>query len=120
VVSHNSWYPLKEIEEHLQKIQENINNTPPLINGNPPSESKLWDAKIGIMHILMNIRERVETFIAEVESPHSESAQTVQIVRQESPINKAAKNLHWPRPLLCVAGPKGPPPGSTRSSDRRI
>jgi hypothetical protein len=38
-----------------------------------------------------DIRERVQTFIAEVESPHSELVQIVNAVHQESPMKKNGK-----------------------------
>ncbi len=62
------------------------------MNETPPRESKLWDAKIGISHVLMNIREKVETFITELETPSPKLVRANEVVGSESPIRQVTQD----------------------------
>jgi archaellum component FlaC len=76
---------LQHMEEQLQNIQQQMNET-------PPRESKLWDAKIGIDHVLMNIREKVETLITELENPSSRLVRAAEVVSSEFPIRQVRQD----------------------------
>jgi predicted nucleotide-binding protein len=80
--------PLQLLEEQQQQFHQQINAMESAQTGELPRSELIWDRKIEIDNIFINIRERIETFITELESPSPKLGRAVEIVGSESPMRK--------------------------------
>jgi predicted nucleotide-binding protein len=85
IINHNSLPTLEVQQQEFQRsINEKIVNQASII----PRSELIWDRKIEIDNIFNNIRERVESFIAELENPSLKLDKAIEIVGSESPMSK--------------------------------
>jgi len=82
---------LQQLEEQQQQIQQRINEMAATLEGELPRSELILDRKMEINNLLINIRERVEAFIIDVESDSSDVTKTSQIGGGESPMKKNGK-----------------------------
>jgi predicted nucleotide-binding protein len=83
---HNN--PLHDLEEQRRQFHQRINEMAAAQIGEPPRSELIWDRKIETDNIVNNIRERVETFITELESPSPSLVRTAKVIDSESPMRK--------------------------------
>jgi predicted nucleotide-binding protein len=80
--------PLHDLEEQCRQFQQRINEMAAAQRGEPPRSELIWDRKTETDNIVNNIRERVETFITELESPSRSLVRTAEVIDSESPMRK--------------------------------
>ena len=80
--------PLHDLEEQRRQFQQSINDMADAQGREPPRTELIWDRKTEADNIVNNIRERVETFITELENPSPKLVRAGEVDGSESPMRK--------------------------------
>lgn len=80
--------PLHDLEEQQQQFQQRINEMTAAQGREPPRTELVWERKTEADNIVNNIRQRVETFIAELENPSPNLVRSGEVADSESSMRK--------------------------------